>query len=132
MVNRYLLDLTLALRNVLSQQPIDLGSLDASLKRNSAYIKRLRTSLHAPDAVPFLLKEVKSLSLEKYTSELVSAAAEGLTKCKSGQEIYAAVDVCRPCGFRLHVTRGRLIGFRFYRLSVPFMKDSRFLSPCCW
>lgn len=76
----------------------DLGSLDASLKRNTAYIKRLRTSLHASDSVAVLTKEVRQLSLDKYISELISAAAEGVTRCKSGTEIAGAVDVREPAG----------------------------------
>ncbi|KAK9898934.1 ARM repeat-containing protein [Cystobasidium minutum MCA 4210] len=71
----------------------DFGSLDSSLKRNTAFIKRLRTSLQASDSVAALLNEVKSLSLERYVSELVPAAIEGISRCKTGIEIYGAVEV---------------------------------------
>jgi regulator of nonsense transcripts 2 len=71
----------------------DLGSLDSSLKRNTAFIKRLRTSLNATDSATALLKEVNLLSLEKYTSELVSACFEGLSRCKTGSEMIAATEV---------------------------------------
>lgn len=77
---------------------LELVSLDSSLKRNTAYIKRLRTSLQAADAIAALITEVNSLSLEKYVSELVPAAIEGIGRCKSGVEINGAVDVCLPLG----------------------------------
>ena len=68
------------------------GSLDSSLKKNTAFIKRLRTSLNA-DNQSALLKDISSLSLEKYIPEVVSAASEGLTKCKSISDSLAAVEV---------------------------------------
>ena len=69
------------------------GRLDSSLKRNTAFVKRLRSSLHSADALAGLLKDVKEVSLEKYTGELVSAAVEGLSRCKTGQDINIAVEV---------------------------------------
>lgn len=70
-----------------------LGALDSSLKRNTAFIKRLRTSLQAADSVAALIKEVNVLNLGKYTSELVAATLEGLARCKTGTEIAGAVEV---------------------------------------
>jgi regulator of nonsense transcripts 2 len=40
-----------------------------------------------------LLKEITSLSLEKYVPEVVGAAAEGLQKCKTIADIMAALEV---------------------------------------
>jgi regulator of nonsense transcripts 2 len=68
------------------------GSLDSSLKKNTAFIKRLRTSLNA-DNQAALLKDISSLSLEKYIPEVVGAASEGLQKCKTVSDILAAVEV---------------------------------------
>jgi regulator of nonsense transcripts 2 len=68
------------------------GSLDSSLKKNTAFIKRLRASLNA-DNQSALLKDLSSLSLEKYIPEVVAAASEGLQKCKTGSDILAAVEV---------------------------------------
>lgn len=62
------------------------------MKKNTAFIKRLRTSLNA-DNQPALLKDISSLSLEKYISEVVGAASEGLQKCKTVSDILAAVEV---------------------------------------
>ncbi|OLL23569.1 Regulator of nonsense transcripts 2 [Neolecta irregularis DAH-3] len=66
--------------------------LDSSLKKNTAFIKRLRTSI-APEHVASLLKEIQTLSLEKYLSEIVSGALEGILKCKTQAEVAAAVEI---------------------------------------
>src|SRR5271170_2457826 len=68
------------------------SSLDSSLKKNTTFIKRLRTSLNA-DNQSALLKDIAGLSLEKYIPEVVGAASEGLQKCKSVSDILAAVEV---------------------------------------
>ncbi|KAK9370483.1 armadillo-type protein [Lipomyces kononenkoae] len=67
------------------------GSLDSSLKKNTAFIRRLRT-VNA-DSQGALLKEISTLSLEKYLSEIIGAAAEGLAKCRLTNDIWAAVEV---------------------------------------
>lgn len=68
------------------------GSLDSSLKKNTAFIKRLRMSLNAENQTA-LLKDIAGLSLEKYIPEIVGAASEGLQKCKTISDILAAVEV---------------------------------------
>ena len=57
------------------------ASLDSSLKKNTAVIKRLRTSLNS-ESQAALLKDIQTTSLEKYLSEVLSAVAEGLQKSK--------------------------------------------------
>lgn len=57
------------------------GSLDPSLKKNTAVIKRLRTSLIS-ESQAALLKDIQTTSLEKYLPEVLSAVAEGLQKSK--------------------------------------------------
>jgi regulator of nonsense transcripts 2 len=57
------------------------GSLDSSLKKNTAVIKRLRTSLNS-ESQAALLKDIQTTSLEKYLPEVISAVAEGLQKSK--------------------------------------------------
>jgi regulator of nonsense transcripts 2 len=65
--------------------PLDVfkvaGSLDSSLKKNTAVIKRLRTSLTS-EFQTALLKDIQTTSLEKYLPEVISAVAEGLPKSK--------------------------------------------------
>lgn len=66
------------------------GSLDSTLKKNTAVIKRLRTSL---DSYQVLLKEIQTVALEKYLPEVIAAVYEGLLKTKTASEIAGAVEV---------------------------------------
>lgn len=68
------------------------SSLDSSLKKNTAFIKRLRTAITATSAKTFV-QEIRSLSLQKYLSEVISASYEGLTKLKTPGEIAAGVEI---------------------------------------
>ena len=68
------------------------NSLDSSLKKNTAFIKRLRTAVTASTLSTFL-QEIRTLSLHKYLSEIISACYEGLCKLKSPGEIEAGVEV---------------------------------------
>ncbi|GAA5932084.1 hypothetical protein JCM1841_006860 [Sporobolomyces salmonicolor] len=73
--------------------PDNLGKLDTSLKRHTALLVRLRSSLNAAASVPGILKDIAGLSLEKYVEEAVGAVVEGLAKCKTGPEAAGAVEV---------------------------------------
>ena len=68
------------------------GSLDSSLKKNTAFIKRIRTGITASSLNTFLT-EIRTLSLHKYLSEIISAAYEGLSKLKSPGEVAAGVEI---------------------------------------
>ncbi|KAK5944343.1 mRNA decay protein [Knufia obscura] len=68
------------------------ASLDSSLKKNTAFIKRLRTGISA-SAQAGLLSEIKTLSLQKYLSEIISATAEGLSRLKIAGDIAAGIEV---------------------------------------
>jgi len=77
----------------LKQDLFDVNpSLDSSLKKNTAFIKRLRTGVTAP-ALSTFISEIKSLSLQKYLSEIISATAEGLSKLKTAGEISTAIEI---------------------------------------
>ncbi|RFU35631.1 hypothetical protein B7463_g649, partial [Scytalidium lignicola] len=67
-------------------------SLDSSLKKNTAFIKRLRTAITATTLSTFI-QEIRTLSLHKYLSEIISACYEGLCKLKSPGEIDAGVEI---------------------------------------
>ncbi|KAI1280979.1 MIF4G domain-containing protein [Xylaria sp. FL0933] len=67
-------------------------ALDSSLKKNTAFIKRLRTAVSSATQNTFL-QEIRTLSLTKYLSEVVSACYEGLCKLKTPGEIDAAVEI---------------------------------------
>ena len=68
------------------------SSLDSALKKNTAFIKRLRTAIAAASTATFL-QEIRSLSLQKYLSEVISASYEGLTKVKTPSDISAGVEI---------------------------------------
>ncbi|KAF2837357.1 ARM repeat-containing protein [Patellaria atrata CBS 101060] len=67
-------------------------SLDSSMKKNTAFIKRVRTSITAPSQGTFL-QEIRTLSLHKYLSEIISACYEGLCKVKTPEEIATALEI---------------------------------------
>ncbi|KAI1499350.1 armadillo-type protein [Biscogniauxia marginata] len=68
------------------------SSLDSSLKKNTAFIKRLRTAV-TPTTQNTFLQEIRTVSLLKYLSEIISACYEGLCKLKTSGEIDAAVEI---------------------------------------
>ncbi|KAH7084481.1 armadillo-type protein [Paraphoma chrysanthemicola] len=68
------------------------GSLDSSMKKNTAFIKRLRTAINASSQSQFV-QEIRTLSLHKYLSEIISACYEGLCKLKTPGEIAAGVEI---------------------------------------
>jgi regulator of nonsense transcripts 2 len=62
------------------------------MKKNTAFIKRLRTAISSATLNTFL-QEIKTVSLSKYLSEIVSACHEGLCRLKSPGEIEAGVEI---------------------------------------
>ncbi|KAI6032951.1 ARM repeat-containing protein [Pisolithus orientalis] len=68
------------------------SKLDHSLRRHTALIKRMRQSIGV-DNHDQVLKDIDSLSLEKYTDEIAGAAVEGITRCKTDRDVWAAVEV---------------------------------------
>jgi regulator of nonsense transcripts 2 len=68
------------------------GALDSNMKKNTAFIKRLRTAMTATSQAQFL-QDIRTLSLHKYLSEIMSACYEGLCKLKSPGEIATGVEV---------------------------------------
>ncbi|KAI9851881.1 MAG: hypothetical protein M1838_002452 [Thelocarpon superellum] len=67
-------------------------ALDSSLKKNTAFIKRLRTGITLA-TLPTFLQEIRTLSLHKYLSEIISACYEGLCKLKAPADIAAGVEI---------------------------------------
>lgn len=68
------------------------ASLDSSMKKNTAFIRRLRAPIGAA-ATASIIQEIHSLSLNKYLSEIISACYEGLTKLKLPSDIAIGVEV---------------------------------------
>lgn len=100
--------------------------LDSSLKRYSAFIKKVRQSVGAENRDQ-LLKDIETLSLEKYVDELDAAALEGISRCKSEKDVWSAVEVhfCRSI-ILCHSPHAEDVGFYFLgnqRDSSSFPKD---------
>lgn len=67
--------------------------LDSKLAKHTAYIKRLRTAVTAA-TLPTFIQEIRTLSLHRYLSEIISACYEGLTKLKAtGGDVEAGVEI---------------------------------------
>lgn len=105
-------------------------SLDSALKKNTAFIKRIRTGINALSQQGFL-SDIRTLSLHKYLSEIISACYEGLCKLKSPGEIAVGVEIASA----LHQRFGpaeftRQIGWLLGRgLSTPDKAQLKALSP---
>ncbi|KAI9361822.1 armadillo-type protein, partial [Pilaira anomala] len=67
-------------------------NLDSNIKKNTAFIKKCKTSL-GTDLKTQLLNDINKLSLEKYISEIVGSVLEGMLKCKTSVDISACVEV---------------------------------------
>lgn len=102
------------------------ASLDSSLKKNTAFIKRLRTAITATTTSAFL-QEIKTLSLHKYLSEIITACNEGLQRLKVPGDIAAGVEVFSalhqrfgPHDFTGYM--GYLIGREFLPIDKAYLK----------
>ncbi|SPO27701.1 related to NMD2 - Nonsense-mediated mRNA decay protein 2 [Ustilago trichophora] len=67
-------------------------SLDSNLKKNTAFIKRVKQGI-GQDARDQLLKDLPGLNLEKYLQELIQAAREGLARCVTAKDCFAAAEI---------------------------------------
>ncbi|RIA79977.1 armadillo-type protein [Glomus cerebriforme] len=67
-------------------------NLDSNMKKNTGFIKKCKAQLSA-EYQQQLLKDIKTLTLEKYISEVVVAVVEGLQKCKAAADVWATVEV---------------------------------------
>lgn len=66
--------------------------LDSSLKKNTGFIKKIKTCLNA-DQYRGALKDIESLSLGKYLSEVTGSVYEGLLKAAKSDDINASIEV---------------------------------------
>jgi len=67
-------------------------TLDSSLKRHTALIKRMKQSLGMENHDQ-IMKDIDSLSLEKYVEEISGAAVEGIARCKTEKDVRSAVEI---------------------------------------
>lgn len=91
------------------------AKLDSSLKRHTALIKRIRQSM-ASDNREQIMKDIDTLTLEKYIDELAGAIVEGLGRCKTEKDIWGAVEVC--CWPRLQCVDVDNLPCRSYQLYI--------------
>lgn len=68
------------------------AKVDHSLKRHTGLIKRIRQSI-ATDNRDQILKDIDALSLERYIDEIAGAALEGVGRCRTEKDVWAAVEV---------------------------------------
>ena len=68
------------------------AKLDSSLKRHTTFLKRIKLGLGADNA-PTNIKDIQQLSLTKHVEEIVANIPEGVVKCKSEKDAWAAVEV---------------------------------------
>ncbi|EPY51898.1 hypothetical protein SPOG_00320 [Schizosaccharomyces cryophilus OY26] len=98
-------------------------SLDSSLKKNTAFMKRCRASLTS-DNYDLFIKEIKSLSLEKFVPEITLSIAEGLSKCRSVKDIQAAVKIVFFLYQRFSISFIRPLLANLYSMLYPSPSDS--------
>ncbi|KAF5393301.1 hypothetical protein D9757_000666 [Collybiopsis confluens] len=95
------------------------SKLDSSLKRHTALIKRMRQSM-ASDNREQILKDIDTLSVEKYLDEIVGAALDGITRCKTERDVWSAVEILSAFHRRFPATfTPNLISSLSTALSVP-------------
>lgn len=68
------------------------ASLDTSLKKNTAFIKRIRAGITKESEKQFI-DGIRSTSLEKYLNEISSALCESLGKVSKNVDLQSAVEV---------------------------------------
>lgn len=77
--------------------------LDSSIKRNTSLIKKLKQGI-SRESKASLLKDLSEVSLEKYLSEIINTAAEGLSNVPNkNEDINAAVEVISAMHQRFNV-----------------------------
>jgi hypothetical protein len=76
--------------------PSESSKMDSSLKRHTAFIKRMRQSIGTENR-DHILKDIETLSLEKYIDEIAGATVEGVGRCKTEKDVWSAVEVRNDC-----------------------------------
>ncbi|ODV85376.1 hypothetical protein CANARDRAFT_28172 [[Candida] arabinofermentans NRRL YB-2248] len=75
-----------------NNQVFKTRALDTSLKKNTAFIKKIRTSI-TKENEKSLIDGIATTSLEKYMHELLSATSEGLTKVVKVIDTQASIEI---------------------------------------
>lgn len=77
--------------------------LDTSLKKNTAFIKRIRLGINKESEAQ-LLEGIQTISLEKYINEISSALCESLCRVSKNADIQCAVEVVSALHQRFTLT----------------------------
>ncbi|KIY53966.1 ARM repeat-containing protein [Fistulina hepatica ATCC 64428] len=83
------LNLNLSLQQL---DPAESSKLDSSLKRHTALIKRMRQSM-GMDNRDQILKDIDTLTLEKYIEEIAGVVLDGVARCKTERDLWSAVEI---------------------------------------
>lgn len=75
---------------------------DLSLKKNTGFVKKLRTAFNA-EQYKHILKDVETLSLEKYLAEVVNPLFEGTLKVTKNDDILPAAEIISALHQRLNL-----------------------------
>ncbi|CCH42150.1 Nonsense-mediated mRNA decay protein 2 [Wickerhamomyces ciferrii] len=95
------------------------SKLDTSLKKNNAFIKKLKTSINK-DNQDSVLKDIKTLSLTKYLSEIIISSQEGLLKCTKSIDVPSAIEIISALHQRFNKEfTPHLFGWMFLQIQVP-------------
>ncbi|KAL1915547.1 uncharacterized protein VTP21DRAFT_6671 [Calcarisporiella thermophila] len=93
-------------------------NLDSNIKKNTAFIKKCRSNLNA-ETKQQLINDVKKLRLEKYIPEVVTSIVEGVHKCKTGADAWAAVEVISALHRRFPDTFTPLLTYQLAKAIAP-------------
>ncbi|CAG8561233.1 3829_t:CDS:10, partial [Paraglomus brasilianum] len=97
-------------------------NFDSNIKKNIGFIKKVKTQLSA-EYQQQLLKDIRTLTLAKYISEVVGAVIDGVQKNKSASDVWAAVE-------RFPDTFTPYLSHTLFRsLSPPSLKQLSALTP---
>lgn len=105
--------------------PEDTKKYDLSLKKNTAFIKKIKTGVTATLGT-LLLQDISALSLEKYLPEVISAVYEGFCKASKVEDVIAVLEVATALHvrFRAEFVEG-LLGLFFQGIDPLSSPNSR-------
>lgn len=108
---------------------VESSKLDSALKKHTALIKRMRQSM-ASDNRDQILKDIDTLSLEKYLDEIVAASIDGISRCKSEKDVWSAVEILSALHRRFPTSfTPNLVSALSTSLSVPSRASLSNLTP---
>ncbi|EER34340.1 hypothetical protein CTRG_01200 [Candida tropicalis MYA-3404] len=67
------------------------SKLDSSLKKNSTFIKKVKSITH--ESSKSILKDIETLSIEKYLYEVLSSLTEALIKVNKNDDVVASMEI---------------------------------------